>query len=200
MLHEDSFEYSSEDEEDVVEHCPYSREPLPAFTREMTEAAQEFRDWLLLVSDRANDWLQTLDTTVPDDLEDDCDAADVISCPDLVRVIGDRDDRGQLHGEVEQFYVSGDYWWGHYDHGLRQGEASVVLANGDHYLGQYDSGALCGVVEEEREGGLVWRQCVYTRGVRHGQFREFSGRERRLSTWGHYSHGVRAGPCWTVTK
>jgi hypothetical protein len=34
-------------------------------------------------------------------------------------VLGERDELGRLHGEVEIFYQNGDYFWGDLQHGLR---------------------------------------------------------------------------------
>jgi hypothetical protein len=41
------------------------------------------------------------------------------SQPAVSSVLGERDELGRLHGEVEIFYQNGDYFWGDLQHGLR---------------------------------------------------------------------------------
>ena len=191
----DESEYE-EDDDEVVDTSPYSSRQLPSFTQDELAAARQFKDWLLMVGDHKH---RSFFSDNMEDL-DDVDASDIIKCNTIVKIIGDRDEAGDLDGEVEEFYENGDYFWGHYHHGVRQGEASMVLRNGDHYLGSYDAGVLTGLVREEVEGGCLVRECVYRRGRRHGVFRELRGRDLRLESWGHYTHGVKTGHCWTRTK
>ena len=62
------------------------------------------------------------------DEEEDLDH-DVIEESEAVKIIGERDVEGRLHGECEIHYGNGDYFWGHLHHGCKQGTGRLVLGD-----------------------------------------------------------------------
>ena len=114
------------------------------------------------------------------------------------KVIGDVDDHGNLHGEVEIFYDNGDYVWADYIQGVKEGSASLVFKNGDHILGSFRNGQLDGLVEETMDYcdyHNVKREVIYRHGVRHGFYREF-GPDNKFWALGKYKDGVKWGKHW----
>ena len=74
--------------------------------------------------------------------------ADVSSKTDVREIIGETDENGELHGEVEIFYTNGDYLWTDFNHGIKEGSASLVYKSGDHILGHFKNDRLSGSVLE----------------------------------------------------
>ena len=125
IMSEDESEYSywseySDDEADCcsVDLSPYSSNPLPALSQEELSAARELQEWLQGAGDLGHNLLQEEEES--DEEEEELEH-DVIEEAEAVKIIGERDIEGRLHGECEIHYSNGDYFWGHLHHGCKQG-------------------------------------------------------------------------------
>ena len=132
-MSEDESEYSywseySDDEADygLAEVSPYSSKPLPVLSQEELSAARELQEWLQGAGDLGHNLVQEQEeeSDEEEDLEDD-----VIEEAEAVKMIGERDVEGRLHGECEIHYGNGDYFWGHLHHGCKQGTGRLVLGD-----------------------------------------------------------------------
>ena len=172
---------------------------------------EEFSETEINISEAIRKWLSQISSPdvqivreLQDGFEDELPTLSIASAEaeetrSVTRVIGDEDDQGNLHGEVEIFYDNGDYVWADYIHGVKEGSASIVYKNGDHILGSFENGKLEGLVEETLnyycEYQNVRREVIYNQGVRHGFYREF-GPDNKLWTLGKYKDGVKWGRHW----
>ena len=116
-----------------TEYDPYSCLPCPDFSEDEQKTAEYFADWKKIVTDPERDIVKELQDKFGDEFPE-CQF-EMKSEGSIVKLIGEKDDDGNIHGEVEIDYDNGDYFWGDFNHGVKEGMASVVLKNGDNYVG-----------------------------------------------------------------
>ena len=179
------------------EDDPYSDVPLPDFSDDEKKAAEYFTEWTKALADPSRKIVKELQEKYGDTFP----CCTCIQEPDeksIVNFIGETDDEGKMHGEVEINYDNCDYFWGDYNHGVREGMASIVLKNEDNYVGSFKAGYLEGLVVETitccgRQN--VEREVYYSKGVRHGFYREM-GPDRQFWAVGRFVNGRKAGVHW----
>lgn len=116
------YETDSEVESSEAMASPYSSKPGPEPSEAEISAARELREWLTEISDPKSSAIQTLFNADSDNDDDD-----IVTQPDecdekeVLKVIGERNVQGRLHGECEVFYKNGDYFWGHFLDGIKHG-------------------------------------------------------------------------------
>jgi len=194
---------------DYLERGPYDPTPLACFSTIELEVRQRCREWVTRITDPASRVVHELQEQygkmVPDLSEEEYSASKVTEEEKVLQLVGERDSKGQPHGEVEIYYANGDYFWGDCV-GVKEGLASVVLANGDNLMGRFRNGQLEGLVTEtlsfcDRDN--VSREVFYHRGVRHGFYREFGpgkpgGKPGSRQFWaiGRFQGGRKVGHHW----
>jgi len=173
---------------------PYSSVPLPDFNDEEQKTAKYLIDWKKALMDPNRNIVRELQEEFGDNLPE-CEHAEDKE-RSIVTLLGEKDDNGNIHGEAEIYYDNGDYFWGDFNHGVKEGQASVVLKNGDNYVGTFTNGYLDGFVTETvAYCDHVQREVFYSRGVRHGFYREI-GPSNLFMAIGTFVNGKKSGTHW----
>ena len=152
--------------------CPYSEDKLEDFTEDEISNSLLLKEWISRCSDKDNPVVKELQNNFSDTLPSCTVECHLAENKNISRVIGDKDELGNIHGEAEVFFDNGDYLWADFNHGVREGSASLVLKSGEHYLGHYRNGRLSGLVEETIEYGdkpNVHREVYYKVGLKDNQ-------------------------------
>ena len=126
--------------------CPYSDDCLEEFTPTELSTSEDIKTWLTQISSRDSSLFNDLQDTHTED--NSVTSFNELLHSEVKEILGDVDDIGKLHGDVEIFYENGDYLWADFIHGVKTGPASLVFHNGDHFQGDYKDDYLHGLVIE----------------------------------------------------
>ena len=178
----------------------HSDVPLTEFSGDEKKTAKYFNDWTRALANSDKEIVKELQENYGETFPE----CTVEQEPEktIVNFIGEKDEEGKMHGEVEINYENGDYFWGDYIHGVREGMASIVLKNGDNYVGNFRNGYLEGTVNEtltfcDREN--VQREVYYSKGVRHGFYREILPGGQVWAV-GRFVNGRKDGVHWCWSR
>ena len=112
---------------------PYSTRKVEEFSKSELEVSESFAEWKKEIIDPSSNIVKKLQDQFEEELPK-CKAKADEEPSNIVSLIGERDEDGNIHGEAEIYYDNGDYFWGDFNHGVKEGQASVVLKNGDYYM------------------------------------------------------------------
>ena len=181
----------------VKDESPYSTRKIEEFSKSELEVSESFAEWKKEIMDPSSNIVKKLQDQFGEELPK-CKVKADDEPSNIVSLIGERDEDGNIHGEAEIYYDNGDYFWGDFNHGVKEGQASVVLKNGDNYMGVFKENQLDGFVTESIEfcdRDNVTREVFYEHGVRHGYYREI-GPLKQFWAIGRFSNGKKIGTHW----
>ena len=89
--------------------CPYSDDCLEEFTPTELSTSEDIKTWLTQISSRDSSLFNDLQDTHTED--NSVTSFNELLHSEVKEILGDVDDIGKLHGDVEIFYENGDYLW-----------------------------------------------------------------------------------------